>query len=161
VRPIPPEIIQRAAEIIATEGISNDEIKAQVGALVDDPVDARRLLTWIPEAFGMTLVASLGDVTLPRDFTARDAQGKARSFPLTSEPIYLAALELARAAEPRDTFPGFSNIAFRSSIFHTANNALDAGLDLADLTFSGPSLIGIPAEIYGPERKSFWRRLFS
>jgi hypothetical protein len=159
-KPIPPEVIERVIAIRGTDGISDDAIESQVAALVSDPIEARRLIVWIPEAYGTVLVSHLGKPVLPKRFSATNAQGKSLRFPLTCEPIFLLALSIAEAAYRASPSALFQNIALRSSIATTANNALSAGVSIDGGVFSGPALIGIPAEIYADQAKPFWRSLF-
>ena len=159
-KPISNEIIASAITLLGADGISNDEIEAQVAALVADPMEARRLIDFIPEAFGRVLVSHLGKPVLLKTFAARNAQGKWKWLPFTSEPIFVAALEIAEVAYRDSPRERFQNIATRSSIAKTANKALNSGVSIDGAVFSGPALIGIPAEVY-PEPPSFWRRLFS
>ncbi len=159
-KPIPVEIISNAIEILSADGITEDEIETRIAALVSDPMEARRLIDWIPEAFGIVLISHLGKPILPKTFSARDAEGKWKSFRLTYEPIFVAALEIAQAKYHQGPAAQFQSIATRSSVANAANNALNAGVSIDGAVFSGPALIGIPAEVY-PSQPSFWKRLFS
>ncbi len=160
-KPIAPEIVERAVQILGTEGISEDDIEAQIAVLVSDPMEARRLIDWIPEAFGIVLVAHLGDLVLPKQFSALNAKGKEQLFPFTSEPIFLLALQMAQVAYHNGPSKSFQNVAFRSSTVRSVDNLLSAGGSLDGAVCSGPALIGIPAEVYSAHTKPFWRRLFS
>jgi hypothetical protein len=157
---ISDDVVSNAIRILGSDGISEDEIEAQVAALVSDPMEARRLVDWIPEAFGMVLVSHLGKPVLPNTFSAKDVQGKWKSFPITCEPIFVSALVVAQRIFHDGPRALHQNIAMRSSIANTANNALNAGVSIDGAVFSGPALIGIPAEVY-PKQPSFWQRLFS
>lgn len=152
------EQLRKAIEILGSESTDEDAIEAQVEALVGDPMLARRLVSWIPEAFGIVLVSHLGKVNLPKTFSAKSAAGKWVRLDLDAEPIFRGTLPLAAAmfkSGPRETF---RNIATRSSALDAANNLLNAGGSIDGATLAGPALIDIPAEVY--DRRSFWRRLF-
>ena len=137
--PISDEVVSHAIKILGTDGISEDEIEAQVAALVSDPMEARRLVDWIPEAFGIDLVSRLGKPVLPKTFSAKDSQGKWKSFPLTCEPIFASALTMAQAIFQDGPQALHQNIAMRSSIANTANNALKAGVSIDGAIFSATS----------------------
>jgi hypothetical protein len=142
------EIIANAIAILGTHGISEDEIEAQITALVSDAMDARRLIDLIPEAFGRVMVSHLGQPVLPKSFGARNAQGKWKWFPFTCEPVFVVALEIAQATYSDGTREDFLNVANRSSKARTASAALNSGVSIDGAVFSGPALIGIPAEVY-------------
>ena len=93
---ITPALVADAAEIIGTENITDDEMEAKMLALTGDAMVARRLIDWIPEAFGKVLISRLGKVTFGKTFSARDARGKWKSIPMSSEPIYAIAVSLAQ-----------------------------------------------------------------
>jgi hypothetical protein len=160
VRPVTAEQLNEAVAIIGRDGISDEEIEVKVASLVKDPMVARRLIDWLPEAFGMVLVSHMGKVTLPKTFRAKTDQGKWIEIELTVEPIFHDAIRLAMDmyhSGPRNTF---SNVATRSAVVDGVNRALNGGESLDGASFSGPALLGIPAEFYVSQPKSFWRRLF-
>jgi hypothetical protein len=160
-KPIPTEIIERAIQILGREGISEDQIESEVAALVAEPIEARRLIDWIPEAFALVLVAHHGKPVLPKSFSARNAQGRWQTFPFACEPLFVAATQIAESACREGLSQDFQNVALRSSTARSAMNALDAGASIDGAVFSGPALIGIPAEVYPDQPKPWWRRLFS
>src|SRR3954468_4781688 len=125
-KPISPEVVGRAVEILGTDGISEDDIELQVAALVSDPMESRRLILWIPEAFGIVLISHRGKPVLPNRFSAMNAQGESRSFPFRSEPIFLLALQIAQVAYHDGPTQSFQNIALRSSTVNAANNLMSA-----------------------------------
>jgi hypothetical protein len=157
---VPAEKIRQVVAILGAEGITESEVEARVAALVQDKMVARRLIDWIPEAFGLILVSHIGKFNLPTSFSAKAADGRWIEFEFKSEPIFGEALQLGAEiyhAGPRSLF---SNIAMRSSMVAVVNNALNAGGSLEGSALSGPALIGIPAETYGHQRPFSWRRLF-
>lgn len=160
--PIPHETIERAVAIIGTTGITKDEIEAQVLALVSDAMAARRLIDFIPEAFGLVLLSHLpAKLQLPDSFHARDAGGEMQTFNLNAEPVFIAAVQIGQRIYHEGQAELFQNVSLRSSMVNSVNNALNAGSRLENLVMSGPAFLGIPAEVYPtPPKKSFWRRLF-
>jgi len=157
---IEPKIVEHTVAILGTNAISEEEIETQVAAIAASPMEARRLIDWIPEAFGYVLIGHLGkNVILPSTFSARYEQGEWESFPLTSEPIFALALEIAQTAYHQEPRALFTQIATRSAAFNSANNLLHGGGFIEGAAFSGPALIGIPAEIYPNPRPPGWRKL--
>jgi hypothetical protein len=160
--PIPEETVRAAIFIIGTPEIEDEQIEKDVHALVDDDMAARRLIDWIPEAFGMVLVSHLSNkIVLPKTFSARSTNGKWFEMPFEVEPIFVVTLKMAQTIYhegPRDVF---RNVSRRSSMTNTVNNALNSGASLDGGCLSGPALIGIPADVYPLPPISFWRRLFS
>jgi hypothetical protein len=160
VLPISSSLVERAANIVGADGISDADIEANVLALAGDALLARRLIDWLPEAFGLVLLPHVARVALPTTFSAKSATGRWMDFELQAESIFPIATCLGEAmyrSGPRNTF---HNIAVRSSIVATVNKALDDVKSIDGATLSGLALIGIPAEAYLPPRKSIWRRLF-
>lgn len=154
------EILKQAISIIGRNGVSDDEIEDEILTLVRDRMVARRLIDWVPEVFGIVLVSHLGNIILPRTFSARNKRGDWVEFKFEAEPIVQAVAGLAVEmyhGGPRDVF---GNIALRSSSADAANRALNAGDALDGASLSGPALIGVPAETYLPPVQPFWRRLF-
>jgi hypothetical protein len=157
---VPVETIRQVIAILGAEGITEGEVEARVAALVQDNMVARRLIDWIPEAFGFILVSHTGKFNLPTSFSAKAADGRWVKFDFKTEPIFGEALQLGAEmyhSGPRNLF---GSIALRSSMVAAVNNALNAGASLEGSTLSGPAVIGIPAETYGDQRKFSWRRLF-
>jgi hypothetical protein len=113
-RPISQETISAAVNVLGADDISEDQIEARIAELVSDPMEARRLVDWIPEAFGMVLVSHLGKPVLPNTFSAKDVQGEWKSFPFTCEPIFVAALAIAQTTFHDGSGALFQNIAMRS-----------------------------------------------
>lgn len=156
--PVPVETIRQVIAILGAEGITDGEVEVRVAALVQDSMVARRLIDWIPEAFGIILVSHIGKFNLPTSFSAKASDGKWVSFEFKTEPIFGEALQLGAEiyhSGPRNLF---SSIALRSSMVASVNNALNAGASLEGSTLSGPALVGIPAETYANQFS--WRRLF-
>jgi len=154
-KPVSPEVLAAAIEILGTTGISKEETENRMRAIADDPMQARRLIDFIPEAFGLVLLAHNGKPIWPTKFSALDTKGESRSFPLAVEPIFDSAIEAAQSMFHEDRPECFQNIACRSAIMGAANNLLKAGGSIDGAVVSGPALLGIPAEIY-PEQKTPW-----
>jgi hypothetical protein len=157
---VSPELIERTASILGSDGITDEEIESKVLALVQDSMLARRLIDWLPEAFGIIFVPHIAKVNLPTTFSAKSKDGNWIEFKFDVEPIFESAARLGMEmynSGPRSTF---RNIVSRSSTVDAVNRALNQGESLEGATLSGPALIGVPAEVYIPQAKSFWRRLF-
>lgn len=159
--PIPEETVQAAIAIIGTSGIEDEQIERDVRALVSDDMTARRLIDWIPEAFGIVLVSHISNkIILPKTFSAKSTAGKWVQLPFQTEPIFVTALQIAQVIFHEGPKETFQNVSLRSSMTNTVNNALNSGVSLDGACMSGPALIGIPADVYPSPPKPFWRRLF-
>jgi hypothetical protein len=152
--------VQEVAAIIGSEDITVDDIETRVVVLVQDPMLARRLIDWIPEAFGIVLISHMATVTLPLTFSAKNKRGDWVQFDLKVEPIFQRATLLAMQIFHEGPRESFSNIARRSALLDAANRALNHGDSLDGAVLSGPALIGIPAEVYMPPSTSIWRKFF-
>lgn len=81
---VPIEQLQRAIAILGSDNITETEVDAKISELVHDPVLAQRLISWIPEVFGLVLVSHLGKVHLPTTFSAKASGGVLRRLTLPS-----------------------------------------------------------------------------
>lgn len=159
--PVPTELIQKAILIMGRSGVTQDEIESEVLAIAHDPMLARRLIDWIVEAFGMVLAAHVTPgMIMPTTFSARSSNGKWLSLKLTAEPIFFETVKIAQAIYHNGPRELFGSIAVRSSMIQAINNALNSGANLKGAVFSGPALLGIPAEVYPSPPKSIWTRFF-
>jgi hypothetical protein len=161
--PVSDETIRTAISIIGADDTDDEKIERDVRAIVVDDMTARRLIDWIPEAFGIVVVSHISSkIIFPTTFSAKFAASDWVELPLRKEPIFAATLQIAQAmfhSGPRELF---QKVSFRSSTLDTVNNTLNAGATLESLDgarLSGPALIGIPAEVYIGLPKSLLRRL--
>lgn len=141
------ETLSRIGEL-AISGLSADAYAAAVVALVGDPVLARRLMDWLPEAFGLILVGHMGEIGLPRTFKARDHSGEWREIPLSNEPVFARAVEFAAHvyhAGPRHLFSG---MAAQSAVVDAVSRALNAGDAIDGATLGPIEMRGIPPGTY-------------
>ncbi|MEP6505561.1 MAG: hypothetical protein ABJD97_19655, partial [Betaproteobacteria bacterium] len=151
--------LQRTIALLG-EGERRDvEIDVAVALVAADKMTARRLIAWVPEAFGFVLLPHVGAMTLPTTFTARAGDGTWKEFALDREPIFADAVQMATALYRDGPRATFSSVARRSALVTTVNDALNAGRSLDGTPLAGPALVGIPAEFYEPKAKSFWKKL--
>lgn len=153
------ELVAQVIALMGRAEVSDDQLEIEVAQLVSEKITVRRLIDWIPEAFGMVLLSQLDGIHLPTSFQAKDAFDKWHSVDFKAEPVYGLAYEQGMKMHKQGPAKVFETISFRSSTVNSVNNALNAGASLKNLVLSGPALIGIPFEIY-PAPKSFWKRLF-
>lgn len=158
--PVTQALVERVIAVMGADGMSGEEIERSVLALAQDPMLARRLIDWIPEAFGLVLAPHVASVTLPTTFSAKSRRGAWMEFDLRVEPIVPVAIRLGAEMYHAGPSDAFRNIAIRGGIFATLNKALNHGSPLDGATLSGPAMLGIPAETYLPKPVSLWRRLF-
>jgi hypothetical protein len=154
------EQLQKAIAMIGRDGISEDEIEVEISALAEEQMLARRLIDWLPEIFGIVLVSHMVDIHLPNTFSAKDERGNWIELDFKVEPIVQIAARVATEMYHAGSRNTFSNIALRSSMVDVVNRAVKQLESLNGARLSGPALIGIPAEIYLPPSKPFWRRFF-
>lgn len=158
---IAEDIIEKAVALLGAEDLDDEAIETRMKALTNgDAMESRRLIDWIPEAFGLSMAAELAPrAILPRTFQARDKKGNWIDFDLGREPVYVSAAAIARRLRRDGPEDVFSNIAARSSVMSAVLSAHASGAPLDGAAIGGPALAGIPAEVYAP-KKSFWSRLF-
>ena len=160
---VPDEFLQRTISLLG-EGERRDvEIDIGVARFAPDKLTVRRLVDWIPEAFGYVLMPHVADMTLPTTFSAKAKDGTWKEFSLDREPIFGEAVKIASAMYRDGPRTVFSNVAKRSYLVDAVNKALNAGDSLAGAKMGGPKMLGIPAEFYDlkakPAATSFWKKL--
>ena len=160
---VPDEFLQRTISMLG-EGERRDvEIDIGVARFAPDKLTVRRLVDWIPEAFGYVLMPHVADMTLPTTFSAKAKDGTWKEFSLDREPIFGEAVKIASAMYRDGPRTVFSNVAKRSYLVDAVNKALNAGDSLAGAKMGGPKMLGIPAEFYDlkakPAATSFWKKL--
>jgi len=154
------DAIHKAIAILGVDGTAESKVEADVASFASDKMVARRLIDWIPEAFGIVLVSHIGKINLPTTFSARSNDGQWKHFEFKVEPIFVEALHIATDMYHSGDRSAFGNIAKRSSMVDVVNKVLNAGDSIDGGTLSGPALIGIPAEVYEGRSTPIWRRLF-
>jgi hypothetical protein len=157
------EDIQRTISQLGEGERRDTEIEIAVRRFASDPVTLRRLIDWIPEAFGYVLLPHVADLTLPTGFTAKARDGTWKEFSFDREPVFGQAVTLAAAMYRDGPRTVFSAVAKRSMMVTAANQALNDGASLTGVNFAGPAMAGIPAEFYDvkakPAATSFWKKL--
>jgi hypothetical protein len=109
--------------------------KALVTEGIEHPV-AVRLVEFIPLAYGRFLLAKSG-AKFSDYFQRRLPNGVSEKRPLTSEPLWRAALAFARAESERGiSASDFLAVAARSAEFNVANQMLNKGSKLENLVFT-------------------------
>jgi hypothetical protein len=157
---VPPDAIHKTIAILAIGGTAEAKVEADVATFATDKMVARRLIDWIPEAFGIVLASHIGKIHLPATFSARSSDGQWKQFEFKAEPIFVEALRIATDMYHSGDRSAFGNIAKRSSMVDVVNKALNAGDSIDGAMLSGPALIGVPAEVYEVKATPIWRRLF-
>src|SRR5688500_1723640 len=120
-------------------------MEALVLNLAQDYMLPRRLVEWLPEAFGIVFIPHLAGLNLPTTFSAQTRSGKWMEVEFQAEPIFSTAVRIGMEmyhSGPRDTF---KNVVLRSSVVDAVNKALNENVSIDGATLSGPALIGIPA----------------
>jgi hypothetical protein len=155
---VPTEAIHKAIALLGVEGVSESEVESGIASFAGDKMVARRLIDWVPEAFGIVLASHIGKINLPATFSARSHNGEWKHFEFKVEPIFIESLRIATDVYHSGDRSIFGNIAKRSSMIDVVNKALNAGDSIDGATLSGPALVGIPAEVYEGKSKSPWQR---
>jgi hypothetical protein len=77
------DLVARAVETIASAQLTDEQIFREVTDLAGDEKLARRLIDWIPEAFGFVLAAHVEkELVLPSTFSATAADGSWKTISL-------------------------------------------------------------------------------
>ncbi len=157
------ELLQRVVSLLGEGDRRDAEIVVSVARLVPDKLTARRLIDWIPEAFGYVLLPHVADMALPASFTAKASDGSWKTFSFDREPIFGQTVPIATQMYRENPRGVFSAVARRSTMVAVVNQLLDSGKSLSGATLAGPAIAAIPAEFYDgkprPAATSFWRKL--
>lgn len=141
--------VEAAIDLLADPSLFDDELEKRAASLHHDAMTIRRLIDWPPEAFGLVLIGHQWSLTLPKTFFANDKRGRRREFPFTAEPIFTTCVDIAsQMIHEEGERHRFTAIASRGAMVDTIHNAVEAGSRIDDCVLFGPTLLGIPAEIY-------------
>ncbi|WP_421794149.1 hypothetical protein [Hydrocarboniphaga effusa] len=146
-RQVSIETLSKIGEL-AVSGLTIENYESAVADLVGDPDLARRIIDWLPEAFGLVLIGHMGDVTLPKTFRAKDRSGKWIELPFSREPIFADALDFASLTYHNGPKHLFSGLAVQSSVVDTVNKTLNAGESLTGARLGPITMTGLSAETY-------------
>ena len=130
--------------------LSEDELESEAFAMLGNQMLARRVLDFVPEAFGAMLIGHIpGMITrLPRTFSVCAADGEWRELPLSEEPVFAQAVQLAMRLAHHGDSEVFEVVSKRSSLFNLVNKSLSAGKEPKDVGMPALAFMGIPAELY-------------
>ena len=157
------EDIQRTISQLGEGDRRDTEIEIAVRRFAPDPLVMRRLIDWVPEAFGFVLLPHVADIVLPTTFQARAKDGTWKEFAFDREPIFGQAVTIAAAMYKENPRGVFSAVAKRSAMVQTVNATLNDGRKVDGTKVAGPAMANVPAEFYDSKPKSgstsFWRKL--
>lgn len=146
-----PDLIYQAVKLLGAGPDADDEVEAQVRAMVQDDLTVRRLADVVPEAFGLVLASHLpgaANMTLPDTFCAQDDDGEWVACPMHCEPIFAVAADIARHTFHNGPRALMQNLADRSALLSAISQALDTGESLDGTSLGPPSFFGLPAALY-------------
>jgi len=143
------EIFEQAVALLGNPDLSQEQAADELVAHGTNDLVASRLVTFIPEAFGIFLARQMEEEpSLPHSFGVRDKSGKSKLVPFDSEPIFVLAMHHAQTMYHQGTGDVLAAISLRGSIMKSINNAVESGLKLNTLQMV--IAFGIPAEVYRP-----------
>jgi len=114
-------------------------------------LQAKKLSTFVPSAFGWALLKRMGLHSFASHYVSRDGAGGEVEVPIAREHYFTAALELAfntlergwTSVLPKETF---TNVVGRSAEYGALNKLLHAGKSLKDAELFPLRVFGIPSE---------------
>jgi hypothetical protein len=130
------EIISKAVVIFRALRSADDEelYRSLVQAGIEPPV-ASRLIEFLPMAYCRLILAASG-ARFPNVFRRLLADGTSEERPLSSEPVWNAAVAFAESESERGVAAkDLLVVAARSAEFHAANQLLQGGAKLENLAF--------------------------
>jgi hypothetical protein len=145
------DTIRAAVEILGSCEQVDDEVERRIRSLVAEDLTMRRLVAFIPEAFGWVVVSHLPGATEMslKGFIMEDGGGP---FPFISEPIFAEAVKIGQFTFHNGPRHLIRNIANRSAILSAASGLLDKVGSLKGCAFA--SCIALPASLYDQTQSS-------
>jgi len=135
--------------------------EAAIAELVRSEMAMRRIVDWVPEAFGIFFIAQqFPKIILPTTFSAQKQDGNWQEYPFKCEPVFVTSLDIAKEIYTKGPSQVFESITLRSSMVGTVNKSLESDVCLDNAVLSGPALLGIPADTYTLPKRSIWKKLF-
>ena len=120
--------VPRAAAILAAHAdCEDDELVERLVTRGAEPKDARRLVLFLPAAFGRATLATMGVPLSGEAYWYRGPDRDPEPFLLMDEPLYAAAHEYAAARVSRGPRSLVESLAWRSADLRAANEALSRG----------------------------------
>jgi hypothetical protein len=144
-------LVRAVVALLADERHSKQEVESRTRRLVSTPAEARRLIDFIPEAFGIVLISHVRgceDVALPTEFSAKAHDGEWRKIPFSAEPIFIEAVAVAQEIYHQGPRATMARVASMSALLDVVNKALNDGVSLSGARLGGPSMLGVSAELY-------------
>ncbi len=138
------EIISKAVTILRALRSAEDDVlyRALVQAGIERQV-AARLIEFLPMAYCRLILAASG-ARFPNVFRRVLADGTSEERPLSSEPVWNAAVAFAEGESERGVpAEDLLAVAARSAEFHAANQLLQGGAKLENLAFE-PTVLESP-----------------
>jgi len=143
-----PEILRAVTVFCSSPDLSDEQIYQALSKEGMERRLAARLVEFLPSAYCRAMLEHTG-ARFTDTFQRRLKDGKLLSeMPLTSEPVWLAALGFARQDIQQRTLDDKLRLAGRSAEFRAANELLHRGSKLEDVAFT-PLVLTWPEE--GPE----------
>jgi len=134
------------------QAANDSEIELRLADGGYTPLEVKRLMAFVPLAFGRPILEQLGVSHFVESVSAKDRNGKWIQVPLASQDVYQAALTLAREHLRVGVMDHelFKVLALRCSQLDAASKALNAGANIKGATVAA-ALLGISAEDLAPE----------
>jgi hypothetical protein len=154
------DLLEQAVRLLGNPDLSHDEVEEKLKADKVEDMVARRLCSFVPEAFGVVAVGHMPKkVIFPATFGAPDKQGHLEEFPFSSEPIFEQAKKKGETMYLENPRQAFDAVSARSSVMEIINEAMENGTD-----YEGAELAietEVPAEVYRGEKGEipFWRKV--
>lgn len=125
---------------------TEDGVVASLVSQGMSPVTAEKLAVLVPLAFGRALISHIATIAFPVRAILMSKDGAEKVCDLRSEPIFLAALDIATEMCHKGRRDLFEPAALFSAEFSCANQALRAGSSLEGGVFAEPRFLRLTYE---------------
>ncbi|WNG37225.1 hypothetical protein F0U61_28785 [Archangium violaceum] len=141
------DVSRAVAAFVAPSDRDDELIYEELRSQGATPLEAEKLVAYLPLAFGQVLVQHMGPRFPDSALFVTAGTRNERPVFLPEDPLWCESIRLAEEAiaDGSLTRDQFNAIALRSSTLHALNNALNAGSKPEDLVFA-PSVITLSAE---------------
>ncbi len=156
------ELVLKAIQVIHEHADQTEDELVQhlvnAGATL---IEAEKLNVFVPMAFGHAFLTLGGFRHLPTAYSVRAADGQWRARPLSAEPIYSCAFDVAVGCFKPGGIPEevFKSVTMRSADLDAISHARAAGTDINELketVFASPLVFGLQAEACATQEPKTW-----
>jgi|GEM_PF-7012596 len=141
-------VVEEAIDLLSDKDLEREQIIEALGCNASEEYLSVRLTDWIPECFGMTVVAHIEGAKISSYFHVQNERGTWRSVPMRVEPILAIIFPISNELFHAKKNEVHKQVASRSSYMDSLSKNHAHGSDSVGAQFTGPFMHSIPASVY-------------